>query len=351
MRIVRLQKLIDILRFKRMRYFKSIRHRKYGKLYLPNYSYSGDMSSNEYDIYSKDGRKLRTFFLRDTLFSNTPATSTKYFIFDRYNYGLQHHFYTHQSILETVGKPLKKYAMLIESESIVPDDYKIFDKHKGLDKDFDLIFTYSARLLDKYDNARFVPFCARVFNADTIRKNSYKNKTKNISILSSNKLMCKLHKYRYNLAFKCKKEGLADTFGTFDGGVIVDINSTLNDYRYSICIENDITPYFFTERLINALACGCIPIYYGATQIDKFFNMDGIITFNQKDDIEKVLKQCTKEEYERRLPAIIDNINRAKEYFSELDFMVEKYLSDICDCSNLSRHLRDSELSSSLQEI
>ena len=34
-------------------------------------------------------------------------------------------------MLETMGNPDKKYGFLLESKTIVPEDYKIFDKNKG----------------------------------------------------------------------------------------------------------------------------------------------------------------------------------------------------------------------------
>ena len=60
---------------------------------------------------------------------------------------------------------------------------------------------------------------------------------------------------------------------------------------------------------------------------DKFFNIDGIIKFDTKSDIEKVLAQCTVEEYERRLPAVIENYERAKNYLNSFDYMYENFLS------------------------
>ena len=204
-----------------------------------------------------------------------------------------------------------------------------------MEKDFELIFTFSDRILQTVDNARFVPLNAWIWNYDSIVKDAYKQKTKNVSILSSKKLMCDLHKFRFDLAQKCKREGLADTFGTFDGGNFVEkLTDVLNNYRYSICIENDVTPYYFTERLTTAIACGTIPIYLGATEIDKFFNPDGIIKITTKDDIEKVLKQCTPEEYERRLPAVLDNIERVKKFYNPFDYMAEEYLQDVCNIKN-----------------
>jgi hypothetical protein len=118
--------------------------------------------SPEPPIYNKDGKKLKTIYLSHNLGSNF----TYGFVAGRYplnifwdtkNYSLKNHVYFHTNILTTIGLPERKFALFIESESIVPNDFKIFSKHKGLEKDFNLIFTHSAKHLDKYDNAVFIP--------------------------------------------------------------------------------------------------------------------------------------------------------------------------------------------------
>lgn len=323
------QQIIDRLRFKKRTWARSISidHAKYGKIYYPNYNLDSEFINNDSNLYNEFGEKLEVYFIRDVVSANNPYRNSRYFLWDRYNFGLDTHFYSHGQMLETMGNPSRKYGLLIESEAIMNKDVKMFDKHKTLAQDFDLIFTHSARILDKYDNARFIPFCASLWNTDEISDDAYTQKTKNVSILSSDKLMCDLHKFRYDLAWMCKNEKIADTYGTFDGGPMVKMSKTLTAYRYSICIENEVQPYFFTERLVSTLAAQTIPIYLGATEIDKFFNPDGIIKITTKSDIKEVLKQCTKEEYERRLPAILDNYRRALEYKkSHFDTIYEKYL-------------------------
>ena len=317
-----LQKLIDFVRRKRLPRFYN---KYYGLCYPPAYA-NGRIISGSSNLYNEYGEKLDEFYIRDKNLAFNPYRYSRYFIFDRYNFALKTHFYTQSLIPEFVGNPDRRYACLIESEGITPNDYKIFDKHKGLNKEFDLIFTHSAKILDKYDNARFIPFCATLQGSGVVDKNQHELKTKNVSILSSKKKLTPLNKYRIEIAEKCKREGLADTFGTFDGGGLVNIQDTLKDYRFTFSIENEITPYFFTEKVIAPFANQTIPIYLGATEIDKFFNPDGIIKIDTKSDINKVLKQCTKEEYERRLPAILDNYERVKEYFNPWDYMYKKYI-------------------------
>ena len=73
-----------------------------------------------------------------------------------------------------------------------------------------------------------------------------------------------------------------------------------------------------------------IPIYLGATEIGNFFNLDGIIQIGVDDceHIENILAKCTPEEYERRLPAVLDNFNRVKLYadHSRIDDIYINYL-------------------------
>jgi len=196
-------------------------HPIYGKIYCPPYNHSVSIENKIPDIYNNEGYKMELFFLRDIHTAHSPYSYSKYFEWDRYNIGLKTHFYSHNSMLETMGKPVRRFGCLIEAESVVPEDYKIFEKHKGLEKDFDLIFTYSAKLLEKIPNAKFVPFVANVWYGvmgGTMRDDAYKQKSKNVSFLCSNKTFTEMHRYRHELAMYVKQNKLADTYGRFDGG-------------------------------------------------------------------------------------------------------------------------------------
>ncbi|MDE7247352.1 MAG: hypothetical protein K2N43_05655, partial [Lachnospiraceae bacterium] len=100
------------------------------------------------------------------------------------------------------------------------------------------------------------------------------------------------------------------------------------DYRYSIIIENDISDYFFTEKITNCFASQTIPIYLGARKIDRYFDADGIIAVTEKQlaNIEDVLKTCTRENYEARVQAVLRNYERVREYVNMQDYLYEHYL-------------------------
>jgi len=305
----------------------------YGKVYCPIYELrhpiNGHGLDEELEIYNKDGQRMRQFFLRDAHFASDYMVRhrSKYFIWDRYNFALNTHFYSHKAMLQQMGNPDRKYGLLVESEAIKPHDYKIFERHKGLEKDFDYIFTYSDRLLDSLDNAKFFPACANSWYKYDNEK-GYENKTKNISILCSRKIMAPLHIFRRAIAEKYEHSELVDTYGTFNGGGFVDISDTLKDYRYTFAIENDKTSYFFTERIISSFRAMCVPIYIGASKISEFFNPDGIIFIKESDldDMDKIISQCNEKDYLDRLPAIIDNFHRAERYVNVWDSLFEDYL-------------------------
>lgn len=279
---------------------------------------------------------MDSYFIRDFHRASNPNwNNNQYFIWDRYNYGLDTHFYTHQAMLETMGQPIRKYGMMMESRAIALRDYEIFKINKGLEREFDAIFTFDDQLLNEVENARFYPVCAVVwYGVDDspvqLDALAYEKKTKNVSIVSSYKSNCDLHRFRIELAKKCKKEGIADTFGTFDGGGYSDIADSLLEYRFSIVAENTLSDYFFCEKITNCFATQTIPIYLGARKIDEFFNPDGIIKIESQDisELESVLKQCTEKEYLNRLPAVLDNYERAQEYLNMDDYLYTHYLKE-----------------------
>lgn len=304
-------------------------HRNDDVYYYPIYNVKAPMSQRKLKIFNEDGAAMDTFFIRDFHRASNPNWNNgKYFIWDRYNYGLDTHFYSHQAMLETMGKPDRKYGIMMESRAVAPEDYNIFKKNKGLEKEFKSVFTYDDKLLNEVENAAFYPVCAAVWygvddSPAILDAKAYEKKDKNISIVSSAKASCDLHRFRIETARLCKREGIADTFGTFDGGKLCGIEESLTRYRYSIAIENFISDYFFCEKITNCFAAQTIPIYLGARKIGDFFNTDGIIQIKTEDisEIENIVKQCDEKEYIRRLPAVLDNYQRVQEYLNMDDYL------------------------------
>lgn len=294
----------------------------YGKVYMPYPMFSRQIP----EIYNKDGQKVEVFFIRDSHMAlphiNFDGGGGGIF-WDHWNISLPVHFYTGFSMLETMGNPIKRYGWLCESQSIATKEYELFDTYLGLHKDFDLVFTFSETLLERFQNFRLLLCWFWWYGNETyngirdkvqITDLAYQKKDKNISMVCSEKLACKMHKVRHSFAKDALRSGKVDVFGGFNHRPMPFKSQSLEHYRYQIVVENDISPFYFTEKILDCFASMTIPIYLGATKIDKFFNMDGIITLKENSNLDSLLKTCCKEDYQSRLEAIRDNYYRLFDY-------------------------------------
>ena len=210
----------------------------------------------------------------------------------------------------------KSIAMLIEPRSIQPSVYEYMEKNGNR---FKYVFTHDSILLNSLDNAKLLLF-GGVYGSYTMPKN------KNISMVSSFKEMCELHKIRIDLARRLEKYDKVDCYGTYDGGAYASTETIYGPYKYSIVIENYLDDNWFTEKICNAFASRTVPIYYGARNISKYFNSLGII---QLDDpyvaLDVVEHLDCNTDYLKRLPGIIANYELVKRFYCFEDWFHTEY--------------------------
>lgn len=96
--------------------------------------------------------------------------------------------------------------------------------------------------------------------------------------------------------------------------VLGDSKTPLFDSQYHIAIENTAMENYFSEKLIDCFQTLTVPIYYGASNIGKFFNIDGIMVANSVNEIVEACNSITLERYERMLPAMKDNFERSEKW-------------------------------------
>ena len=134
-----------------------------------------------------------------------------------------------------------------------------------------------------------------------------------ISQVSSTKELCPLHSYRYNLAkyLKANSDIVDVTIGKDCDPKMgwKPIYHSLHDYRFSVVVENIIDKWNFCESLSNCFATGTVPIYYGATDLGKYFNMDGVVMINdmKNEEVLELTNSLTVNDYEDRIDAIKEN--------------------------------------------
>lgn len=62
-------------------------------------------------------------------------------------------------------------------------------------------------------------------------------------------------------------------------------------YRFVICSENAIVPGYITEKLLNAMLAGAVPIYYGSPEVVRDFNPKSFIYVNEFPSFEACAKR------------------------------------------------------------
>jgi hypothetical protein len=84
--------------------------------------------------------------------------------------------------------------------------------------------------------------------------------------------------------------------------------------QFGVVIENTSHRGYFTEKIMDCFLLKTIPIYWGCSNIKDFFDIDGIITFNNIDDLIYISNNLTEDYYESKKEIINKNWNIAKNY-------------------------------------
>ena len=152
-------------------------------------------------------------------------------------------------------------------------------------------------------------------------------KSKKVSFITSNKTITDGHKFR----LKCL-DAVRDNVDAFGRG-INEIKCKLDgmkDYKFSVTVENGKFNNWFTEKIIDCFLSGTIPIYHGCGNIGKYFNTDGIITFETESELKEILLALQDSDYEKRFSAVEENFNIAlNEWMQTNDIYFNKNLKDL----------------------
>ena len=100
----------------------------------------------------------------------------------------------------------------------------------------------------------------------------------------------------------------------------------LKDYAFALVIENCKQDYYFTEKLIDCFTTGTIPIYWGCPSIGDFFDVNGMICFNDIHDLSAIINNLSLGLYNSKIESVKHNFSESKKYLIAEDYMFENYL-------------------------
>jgi hypothetical protein len=205
-----------------------------------------------------------------------------------------------------------------ESKTIIPEIYNWCANNISILKQKYLrVFTHDAALCNMSDIFVLVQCSGKSF----LNSGKLYDKTKLVSMVCSNKVLCAEHIYRLKIIDKFKDK--CDLYGRGFNPIEDKLNG-LKDYCFSITMENATYSNMFTEKITDCFMCGTVPIYYGMANISEFFDKDGIIILNDDFDV----KDLSFDLYNSMMPAIINNFKIANEMLTAEDFIYINHIKN-----------------------
>lgn len=225
--------------------------------------------------------------------------------------------YVCDPIVDNVKSNLK-IAWCLESPAV--HNYVHNNLHQVAHK-FDYVLCYRQDLIS-LNSSKFLPNSpgGTYIKDENINLHS---KTKGCSLILSGKKSFPGHVLRHQIQSVSNLQSGIDFYGWGSpGGHIPDKIVALKDYMFHVTIENIKAPHYFTEKLIDCLLTGCVPIYYGAPNIGDYFNIDGFITFNSFEEFLSL--KLKKEDFYNRSSSIKENFLLAHDFISSDDYLATK---------------------------
>ena len=212
------------------------------------------------------------------------------------------------------------YGWLSESKTINVGLYEwCANNIDFLKNNFILVFTHDVSLI-KLSDIFALQYTGKSFIDE--KDGAIYPKSKLVSMIASNKIMCEEHKFRQKMITKFASK--CDHFGRGYRELVNKLDG-LKDYCFSIAMENGTYPNMVSEKITDCFMAGTIPIFYGIANIGDFFNKDGIIILDENFKIENLSFDL----YNSKIESIKENFKIAKEMLVSEDYLYLNYIKKI----------------------
>ena len=222
----------------------------------------------------------------------------------------------------------RKVALLLEPPNVYPESYRFARNFAHI---FDTVLTFDARLV-AHNPSLFTYYPHGGMCAGKVPGEGLVTKTRHVSIIASKKKITNGHRLRHAVVSAFGKgfaplewSGISvDVYGRGYDREIRDRADAFRSYKYAIIIENSRIDGYHTEKLIECLSFGTVPIYWGGSSAIRLFNSDGIIPVSSFEDIAILLGESGPlgdDDFASRRLAIKENIERARMHAVPEDFI------------------------------
>lgn len=231
----------------------------------------------------------------------------------------------------------EKYFLQMEVKEYFHLNNEIISKKN----DYKYILTFEEEILNKCENAVLFEYGTKSHEQELYK---FQEKTFSVSHICGSKYHTEGHKLRHEIFYYQNEINVPKNFfisqvntnhhqgfiqcreldNNFFNPVLGKSKYPMFDSMFSICVENTIKKYYFSEKLIDCLLCKSIPIYYGCSEIKNYFNIDGFIIFNNMDEFKSKIQTISPDYYFDRIDIIEENYNKALKWIDYQDRLIKK---------------------------
>lgn len=194
---------------------------------------------------------------------------------------------------------------------------------------FDLILSYDPRILEL---PQAQEFCAV---GSWISDNLVLSKRNQISFIMSSKINGAPYRMRYKILKRFRN---VQTIGHFEykfhrsPPLVPSKDPFFANAKFNIACENQDMPNMYTEKLLDCFKTYTIPIYFGCTNIERYFNPKGILQFRTIEEFDSIINNLHPNMYDELLPYAKENYELARPYweksaFQRIEDQIEKFLN------------------------
>lgn len=219
-------------------------------------------------------------------------------------------------------KSRTKIGWLHEGKELHPENYAAAP---GVLDRFDYILTYDETLL-KLD-PRFIQI---IRGGSWVPLSEWRlaPKSRLVSMILSDKHQTSGHRLRWEIADRWPSNTI-DYFGArgqkFGTVKAIPYESACFAIVVEACRENN----FFSEHLLDALAFGTIPVYWGCPNIGDYFSRSGFLCFETPEELAEILPRLNEHVYEGMRASAEWNLREAMQYRITEDWLYEHFLKDL----------------------
>ena len=218
-------------------------------------------------------------------------------------------------------------AWVMEPRSYIRDVYAWLSSNHKL---FDAVMTHDFELIESISNGVYLPAMCTMIDSDSIQASHSKSML--CSLIYSDKKQLPGHKLRFSCADKIRSNNLDVSLCGSGTGVFMDKKSDgLNDFMFSITIENSKSRGYFTEKILDCFSTQTIPIYWGDSHVWEYFDAEGAILFNSVEELPEIIAGLSVEKYNSLLSAAKRNWEICRKEYYSMDRLVAKTINRILD--------------------